>query len=247
MDELEIIMKAYIEDFIEKSNNSKLRKYIVPNSIPIIWFGNMERYFESQRKIVTIGLNPSKEEFSEKRFNDISFDDINKSIKDLKTTLNQYFGPPHNNPYKKWFNNGNIALEPMKASYYDNNPELHDVALHIDIYTAIATDPTWGKLDEEIKKALDNTDLFQKLLKYLEPDIILVSVNKDVFEKNFGFDYIKDNEKYQYESRGDTSSYYIRKYHKEKGQLFWIYNNRGTAFGLEHDFMKKSIEKMLSD
>ena len=39
------------------------KKYIVSPSIPIIWFGDIEKYMRSKLKVVTIALNPSNREF----------------------------------------------------------------------------------------------------------------------------------------------------------------------------------------
>ena len=59
--------------------------------------------------------------------------------------------------------------------------ENYDTAVHIDIYSSIATDPTWGNLDAGVKNELQNITLFKELLQYLNPDVILVSVNRDIF------------------------------------------------------------------
>jgi hypothetical protein len=44
-------------------NQLNYQHSIVPNSIPIVWFGNVERYFKSELKIITVSLNPSDIEF----------------------------------------------------------------------------------------------------------------------------------------------------------------------------------------
>lgn len=48
---IETLLNAYIEDF-----KAKQCSVVVPNSIPIVWFGDIEAYFKSQVKIVTIAL-----------------------------------------------------------------------------------------------------------------------------------------------------------------------------------------------
>ncbi len=37
--------------------------FVVSPSIPILYFGDAERYFRSNVKAITVGLNPSREEF----------------------------------------------------------------------------------------------------------------------------------------------------------------------------------------
>ena len=58
--------------------------------------------------------------------------------------------------------------------------------IHIDIYSAIATDPTFGGLSATQKDLIQNTALFDELFNVLEPDIILISVNNTVFTNHFG-------------------------------------------------------------
>ena len=59
------IIEEYIIDFIAKRNDPALKKVIVENSIPIIWFGNINKYLDSEKRILTVGLNPSNIEFPE--------------------------------------------------------------------------------------------------------------------------------------------------------------------------------------
>lgn len=64
-------MKKTLEDIIqncwrihrEMLEDPRRKTCIVQDSIPILWFGDMEAYCHSKRKIVTVGLNPSLQEF----------------------------------------------------------------------------------------------------------------------------------------------------------------------------------------
>src|ERR1700674_3514038 len=40
--------------------------FLVKPSIPILFFGDSNRYFSSELKVITVGLNPSRIEFPEK-------------------------------------------------------------------------------------------------------------------------------------------------------------------------------------
>lgn len=236
---LDKIVKDYIDDFRTKTNDPELKSYIVPNSIPIVWFGNLDNYMKSNRKILTIGLNPSLNEFSEPRFQEIYFDDgvDSKKIESLKQALDSYFD---NNPYKRWFCRGERVLnDSFGASYYTEKAESEGLnqAIHIDVYTAIATDPTWGNLDNNVRNKLRNTGLFNTL----NPDIILVSTNRTVFDEVFG-DFTFEGERYQNPDR--PSTLYVRKYRRGTQVLFWVFNNRGMAFGPRFDFIANSINDL---
>jgi hypothetical protein len=223
------------------------KKYIVKKSIPIVHFGNLEKYKHSKRKIVTIGLNPLNNEFTEKIFDIIDFKkgDEKDNVSRLSSTLNRYFEV---NPYNKWFYNGEFVLNVVGATYYENPVydmgfENYDTAVHIDIYSSIATDPTWGKLDVSVKNELQNITLFKELLKYLNPNVILVSVNKDIFNQCF-YEYSFVEARFQ--NKDLPSMLYIKKYvHSDGTQLLWLYNNHGKAFGLSHDFTKNNVPEMI--
>ena len=175
--DLTSILKDYIEDFKRKKDWS----FVVKDSIPIVWFGDIDAYFTSNLKVVTIGLNPSDQEFSSKRFDIIDFDNgnIDSQIDQLKETLCNYF---KDNPYWKWFNKYEKLLDAKNCSYGNNKG---NTAIHIDLMTAIATNPTWGGLEPNEKARIQNIPLFEKLLAILNPDFVLCSVNQDAFNVTF--------------------------------------------------------------
>ncbi len=165
------IIDEYWKDFQEKKNNAATKDFIVNPSIPIIWFGDIEKYMSSSNKlkIVTVALNPSVLEFNEKKSNvnpeislrfsqcaEINLKNEKLSDEDKKNfynSLNNYF---ESNPYDKWFNNFEKILNSLKATYggkmnVDNTP-YENQAIHIDIFSAIATNPTWGKLKNNEKE-----------------------------------------------------------------------------------------------
>ena len=242
------IIEEYIIDFIAKRNDPVLKKVIVENSIPIIWFGNINKYLDSEKRILTVGLNPSNIEFPEdnpqKRFDSVNLalPVDSQMIERLKYVLNSYFDKE---PYSKWFSSGERVLDCFDASYYSDRGKSNQ-AIHIDIYSSIATNPTWGSLDEvdrSIKPRIQNVELFKELLVFLNPDVILVSTNKDIFNevfvKTLAFGHDVDYQK-------GKNNYYVRKFYKEGKTLYWISNIQGTVFGPRKEFIKNSIN-MLND
>ena len=71
------------------------------------------------------------------------------------------------------------AVEPMLnglgASFYEGKPS---TALHTDICSPVATDPTWSGLDPDEQKALEKEGgpLWHGLLEVLQPQIVTLSV-----------------------------------------------------------------------
>lgn len=248
MNTIDNIIRKYIVDFVTANNNETTKPYIVENSIPIIWFGNLNAYLNSKERIVTVGLNPSNNEFpidkSVKRFEaiNLSSEITDKTIEELKATLNLYFDTK---PYK-WFCSCEKVLNIFNASYYSSKKDMKNKAVHIDIYSAIATNPTWGHLGKQIKSQIERTDLFIVLLQFLDPDIILVSTNKTIFNKIFvdnkdvGFRFQLSGERYD----PTVKRFYVRKYNNGKQQLYWITNNRGTAFGPSEKFIRTSVDEL---
>jgi len=157
--------------------------WIVPHSIPILYFGDLRSYWRSARKIVTVGLNPSNVEFLEDRF---QVRELRPgSVSDLEQSLCRYF---EYNPYSLWFDRGfETLLQPLGASYYGEkyatrpprwwNPQ-PNTASHTDICTPLATDPTWSRLPDHVTKRLSaiGFPLWRDLIEALEPDLILISV-----------------------------------------------------------------------
>ena len=166
--------------------------WLVPNSIPILYFGDVASYSSSALKIVTAGLNPSDAEFLEDRFR--THEIRLRCLGDLERSLSEYF---KYNPYREWFDRGfETLLQPLAASYYGNrytgtppmwwNPQ-DNTALHTDICTPLATHPTWSrlKLPRDVMKRLEATgfSLWYDLMQELKPDLILISVGKSHLPK----------------------------------------------------------------
>jgi hypothetical protein len=153
---------------------------VVTPSVPILFFGDSKGYFESELKVITVGLNPSRVEFPESdrylRFG--SAQEIYPQIIDghcyqeYLDALNGYFT---NHPYKAWFNSFEPILNGLEASYYKGSP---NTALHTDLCSPLATDPTWSKLSHAQREMLraEGTALWHKLVETLTPDVIITSV-----------------------------------------------------------------------
>jgi len=150
---------------------------LVRPSIPILFFGDDERYLASPRRVVTVGLNPSRIEFPEadrfERFPAAREIDPEAPALDLYLkALRDYF---RERPYNAWFR---PAFEPilngLGASYYDGAT---NAALHTDICSPLATDPTWSRLRAgRGPLSADGIDLWHRLVERLAPDVTLISV-----------------------------------------------------------------------
>lgn len=215
--------------------NVKTMSCVVKNSIPILWFGDLKAYDESEKKIVTIGLNPSLNEFDDGttkgtavRFpkaaplvgkNTLTHADVNL----YTDAMNEYFT---NEPYVIWFNHYERVINLLDASYFGNTS---NTAMHIDIYSPIATDPTWGRLCENARNKLQvayPTSDFQNLLNGLNPDIILISANKNIVEKEFG------NSGWTIYPNASASTRYVKIKKDNNGRIIiWGYNFHGVPFG----------------
>jgi hypothetical protein len=163
------------------------RHNLVPNSVPIVWFGNAEKYFKSELKIITVSLNPSDIEFKINKTSlpttNLRFPDYNGSIASLYTAYNNYF---LTNPYNSWFKASfGSVLTSFGASHYDN---ALNTALHTDIGCSYATSPTWTGLTNTEKNILEliGAKSWHSLVQILEPDVILFSASNN-FENKISF------------------------------------------------------------
>lgn len=151
------------------------QSWLVRPSAPVLYFGDRKAYAASQRKVITVGLNPSGVEFPAnepfQRFPGAENGDPDAYLK----SLNGYF---RIEPYTGWFN---PAFEPilngLDCSYYDG---FAGVALHTDLCSPLATSPTWSKLPRDVREELkpEGVRLWQDLVRFLDPDVIIISVAK---------------------------------------------------------------------
>lgn len=157
--------------YYETIKNSENSKYIVPKSLPVLFFGDLNKYFKSDLKVITVGKNPSGHEF----LSDVNrFPSYRKTPYSLELSLSEYF---KKNPYSSWFKHYNIYLEEFGYSFY-NKPGYNKV-IHTDIGSPLSTDPTWRKLEKENKSLTeelfkDGFEIWKTLISELLPDIIIM-------------------------------------------------------------------------
>lgn len=164
--------------------------HLVRPSIPILFFGDSERFASSPLRVITVGLNPSREEFPRAapflRFpaaEGTSGRDPDRYLVSLDT----YFRTA---PYTGWFNPSfEPLLRGLGASYYGEGTS---VALHTDLCSPLATDPTWSRLDQQEQALLEPTGrrLWHQLVDALQPDVVLISVGRSRLSK-IGFPLIQ--------------------------------------------------------
>jgi hypothetical protein len=154
----------------------------VSPSIPILYFGDYEAFRKSDRRIVTVGLNPGAIGFPE---NDPwqKFPAYNKS-NSYQKAWNQYFQIER--PKEQWFSDLDCMLHGFDASFYNGQT---NTALHTDLLSPVATAKPWSKLTSSVKKELSEKGmhLWHDLISFLEPHIILISVAEQHLQKiSFG-------------------------------------------------------------
>ena len=155
---------------------ASLKSRVIP-AIPILFFGDLDAYVNSQPRVLTVGLNPSQNEFPEgdpfQRF-PLAEEAAAADRKRYLDALSAYF---RTRPYAQWFNSFEPLLNGMGASYYDGQTS---TVLHTDICSPIATDPTWSQLGEADRRVLVDHGgmLWHELLVALQPNVVLLSVAK---------------------------------------------------------------------
>ena len=184
---LRMMVLEYINQPIPQNENMK----IVERSVPVPFFGNIER-----ARVATISINPSNLEFEDKqgnllprphkRFYDRDFwnekdtDIISENhTEGVYESLYDYF---RLNPYKLWFDRLEKNVKDLLGGSYYNG-----TMVHLDIYPW-ATKKKWSKLPiAERKKALDNYDLLKKILRNRNFECIYINSKetKEQLEKYF--------------------------------------------------------------
>lgn len=160
-------------------------------SMPILYFGDLLEYQNSIFRVVTVGLNPSGEEFPSgdrtARF-PVAAGVSRRDPYRYSQALNQYFVQ---DPYR-WFDNYAKVLGGLGVSY---TTDTASTALHTDICSPVATAPTWIGLDNHSKDRLleDGVPLWHELIRFLRPDVIVMSVAKEHLNR-IAFPAISDAE-----------------------------------------------------
>ena len=81
-----------------------------------------------------------------------------------------------------WFGKYRKLLPMLGGSYEEGTSR----AVHIDLFSAIATDPTWSGLSESQRDTIRNTKLFRRLLENLGPELVVFSGADGVLREEFG-------------------------------------------------------------
>lgn len=154
---------------------SGLSSRVTP-AAPILFFGDLDAYMTSPLRVLTVGLNPSRHEFpadeSFKRF-PLAGGERGREPGRYLDAMSAYF---RTNPYHSWFSAFEPLLNGAGSSYYAG--EAASTALHTDICSPVATDPTWSRLGRAEQAALeaDGGPLWHMLLEVLRPQIVALSV-----------------------------------------------------------------------
>lgn len=195
----DVQMESLIEEAWRLYHRAEDNQCVVNPSVPILFFGDSERYFRSPLRVITVGLNPSGVEFPEddpfRRFRRARhvYPGIlsGQFYSDYLDALNEYF---RCDPYQGWFNAFEPLLIGMEGSYYDGQP---NAVLHTDLCSPLATDPTWGSpdwnklTDGREKLAKEGLQLWLRLARHLAPDVVLISVARR-YLKRLDFPDLRD-------------------------------------------------------
>lgn len=210
---LEELIKEVWSDFDTLKEQEEVHKLLVPEAMPLLWFGNLPAYEQSALKILTVSKNPSYAEFGENhRF---------EEGLPYQESLNQYF---QYNP-SSWFNNLDKLLKYFDGGYRG----AINTALHADLFTPIATHPVWPGLTKEEQKYFPMR--FAQLIEILKPELILTSLsakNLKIMVNQFEEETIK----IFHEEEPGKSAKYIQAYRINENLLLINGRNfQGTYFG----------------
>ena len=158
------------------------RTCCVKPAVPILFFGDLDAYRASPLRVLTVGLNPSGHEFpAEEPFRrfPLAEGSLVREPSRYLDAMSAYF---RTDPYRRWFSAFEPLLDGMDASYYHGRAS---TALHTDICSPVATNPTWNNLDKADREALEDAGrpLWHMLLEELRPQIVALSVAKAHLER----------------------------------------------------------------
>lgn len=177
---------------------------IVKGSIPIVFFGNVEK-----AEIATLSLNPSNIEFEHKGKRrcvdrkELKVKDHQKLTREQSESVYQslllYFKV---NPYKRWFNPMNKLFEKKELEYYN------DKIVHLDI-SPWATSNKWNGLSREERESIIDTSIIKNVIEKRGIKKLFINGKttfnvfcetlglniKDILQSNFTYKIQNDNNK----------------------------------------------------
>lgn len=174
-----MLSKKLVDQTLDYFNRYVSNNFVVKPSLPILYFGDLNGYQNSQLKVVTVGKNPSRNEFrlnNADPYSFIRFPLWQPWANNLEQALNGYF---HHKPLNNWFSSFEPILNGMNCSYYYGT----NIAIHTDICSPIATDPTWSLLSKDNQAILfkEGFKIWQCLIEELQPDVMLISIPRLLF------------------------------------------------------------------
>ena len=155
----------------------------VTPAAPILFFGDLDAYRTSPLRVLTAGLNPSLREFPARnpfqRFPLLTGGSTDREPDRYLGAMSAYF---RTDPYRAWFSAFEPLLNGAGASYYAGR---NSAALHTDIGSPVATDPTWSGLGASDRAALeaDGGPLWHRLLEALRPHVVALSVARSHLQR----------------------------------------------------------------
>jgi len=179
-----MLSQKLIDQTLNNFTTHSLLDFVVRPSLPILYFGNLDEYSFSSLKVITVGKNPSNNEFRLNNTDQYSYCRFNK-WKPEKGNLIEALNPYIEDKPLSWFSCYEPVLNGMGCSYYPG--KIKNRVLHTDICSPIATTPTWSKLTPQQQCVLskEGNILWNLLIEALQPDIILISVPRQLFLENF--------------------------------------------------------------
>jgi len=151
-------LKEFLLDKISEPLPTTVK--IVEGSIPIVFFGNVEK-----AEIATLSLNPSNIEFEHNGVRRCVDRKYLKVSDNQKLTREQAESVYHSlllffqvNPYKTWFNPMNKLFQSKGYEYYN------DKIVHLDI-SPWATSNKWDSLSREERESIIDTSIIEKVIE----------------------------------------------------------------------------------
>lgn len=236
----------YWDDFLMK----KELPFVTRKSVPIIWHGDIDKYKNSELKVVTASINPHFRAFDKnsKQFltedlnyfekvsqkNEITNDDKDRFI----NIFNNYFNTNESYEKDNIFSSYESLTKGLSAGYKGSV----NAMLHIDLYSAISTDKLWSKLNKKEKNEIINIDISKKFLENLDFNIMFASVRRDVIETLFKDQIIADDKNIEHFYKIKNKKLIFAIIYKLKEDKYVIYGrNFNRPFGYANIEEKKIL------
>jgi hypothetical protein len=197
------LIRASQDHYTAACSDPVTKTAVLANALPVAWFGNSDEYFNSECKVVTVGLNPKSgmnpawHNVGAKTVSDHQLGALYDDYFEGKLVVPSIGYKQWNQTYLKWFKSIDTKVRKISAAMTGNREinasyngkliapkkaKMPNTMLHLDLYSTAPTNSVWSAVNDAVRLqfiaqlAPNGIDLFKQALAALNPDVVIFGI-----------------------------------------------------------------------